>query len=64
MQTGVLECSVWKLMTSVCEAFHAHITVVYVPGHVNLEEQEVADKTAKAAAKECGQGDEPVSPSL
>jgi hypothetical protein len=39
----------------------ASIVLQYVPGHVELDEQEMADKTAKEAARECKQGQAEIS---
>ena len=45
----------WDRLIAVHDLFHAHFTIQYVPGHVDLEDQEASDLVAKAAAKECAQ---------
>ena len=60
-QTGVLEMQVWERLVRVCRERRAHVTVQYVPGHVELEQQEVADDTAEKAARTCEQEDVAVS---
>ena len=63
-QTGALEMRVWERLTRVSRLRRAHVVVVYVPGHVELDEQELADDEAKEAARHCPQGAAPVPLSL
>ena len=63
-QSGRLEIRVWEALSEVCARFRARVIVQYVPGHVDVEEQEEVDKVAKAAAAECAQGDVPIALSL
>eukprot|EP00660_Eupelagonema_oceanica_P019466 gene19466-biopygen38228 len=61
-QAGLLEMSVWERLTDVSRRYGAHFTIQYVPGHVEVAEQEEADRVAKEAARECPQ--ESVPPPL
>ena len=54
-QTGVAEMRAWERLIRLCRVRHVHVTVQYVPGHVELEEQEDAHRTAQEAARTCGQ---------
>eukprot|EP00660_Eupelagonema_oceanica_P003521 gene3522-biopygen26623 len=63
-QTGALEMTAWERLIRVSRTRNCHVTVQYVPGHVQLEPQEEADTTAKAAARECQQGKSPIPLSL
>ena len=54
-QTGLAEMRAWERLIRLCRARHAHVTVQYVPGHVDLERQEEADVLAKEAARTCKQ---------
>ncbi len=63
-QTGVLEMTVWERLVRLCRARRAHVTIQYVPGHVDLEPQEAADGIAKEAAKVCDQGAAGISLSI
>ena len=51
----------WERLIRVCRVRHAHVTIQYVPGHVELEKQEEADVLAKEAAQSCRQEEAPVS---
>eukprot|EP00660_Eupelagonema_oceanica_P019588 gene19588-biopygen35622 len=50
-QGGVLEMQAWDRLIRVGQERAMHVTVQYVPGHVELEEQEKADRVAKEAAR-------------
>ena len=60
-QTGRLEEQVWELLNAVTARHGAHVTLQWVPGHVDLAEQEQSDEVAKRAARECAQDAAPVS---
>jgi ribonuclease HI len=59
-QRGGLEMRAWDRLLAVVRKYDAHITVQYVPGHVDLDEQEESDEVAKAAAAECDQDNAPL----
>eukprot|EP00662_Eupelagonemidae_sp_cell21_P057845 gene57845-biopygen85912 len=54
-QTGDLEQQVWDGLIKVHRKHNAHVTIQYVPGHVDLEEQEKSDVVAKEASAKCEQ---------
>eukprot|EP00661_Eupelagonemidae_sp_cell13_P006416 gene6415-4094_t len=54
-QQGVLEMRAWERLTRVCATRRARVIVQYVPGHVDIDEQEQADDIAKEAARETAQ---------
>eukprot|EP00666_Eupelagonemidae_sp_cell4sb_P009765 gene9765-12333_t len=51
-QQTVLGQRIWSALCAVERWYNAHITVAYVPGHVQIDEQEEADKEAKEAARD------------
>ena len=60
-QTGRLEEEVWQLLEQVAAKWDARLTLQWVPGHVDLAEQEASDEVAKRAARDCAQEDAPLS---
>ena len=60
-QTGRLEEEVWQLLEQVAAKWDARLTLQWVPGHVDLAEQEESDEVAKRAARDCAQEDAPLS---
>ena len=63
-QKEAMEMRAWELLAQLGRERRAHITVQYVPGHVGLETQELADETAKEAARARGREGLPTSLSV